>query len=79
MPYITASIIMQLLQGVIPTLEQWSKEGETGQRKITQITRYMTLGIALLQSLGLLTVFQAGALPPSRSGQPPLASPMRSS
>ena len=49
MPYITASIIMQLLQGVIPKIEQWPKEGESGQRKITQITRYMTLGIALLR------------------------------
>ena len=62
MPYITASIIMQLLQGVIPKIEQWQKEGETGQRKITQITRYMTLGIALLEAFGLLTVFR-GALP----------------
>ena len=52
MPYITSSIIMQLLQGVIPKVEQWAKEGESGQRKITQITRYMTLGIALLQSIG---------------------------
>jgi len=59
MPYITATIIMQLLQAVIPTVERWSKEGEAGQRKITQTARYMTLGIALLESLGLLTVFQA--------------------
>lgn len=58
MPYITSSIIMQLLQGVFPKLEQWAKEGESGQRKITQITRYMTLGIAFLQSLGLLTLFR---------------------
>ncbi len=58
MPYITSSIIMQLLQGVIPTIERWSKEGESGMRKMTQTTRYMTLGIALLQSLGLLTVFR---------------------
>ncbi|MBI5232321.1 MAG: preprotein translocase subunit SecY [Coriobacteriales bacterium] len=58
MPYITASIIMQLLQGVIPRLEAWAKEGETGQRKLTQITRYMTLGIAFIEALGLLTVFQ---------------------
>lgn len=58
MPYITSSIIMQLLQGVIPQIERWQKEGEAGQRKITQITRYMTLGIALLQALGLLTVFR---------------------
>lgn len=68
MPYITSSIIMQLLQGVIPKVEQWAKEGETGQRKITQITRYMTLGIALLESVGLLATFNAaipttGAVP----------------
>jgi len=59
MPYITSSIIMTLLQAVIPTIERWSKEGETGQRKITQVTRYMTLGIALVESIGLLTLFQA--------------------
>jgi len=59
MPYITSSIIMQLLQGVIPTVEKWAKEGESGQRKITQITRYMTLGIALLESLGLLATFRS--------------------
>ena len=59
MPYITSSIIMQLLQGVIPKVEQWAKEGESGQRKITQITRYMTLGIALLESIGLLATFRA--------------------
>ena len=59
MPYITSTIIMQLLQAVIPTIERWSKEGEVGQRKITQTARYMTLGIALMESWGLLTVFQA--------------------
>ena len=59
MPYITSSIIMQLLQGVIPKVEQWAKEGESGQRRITQITRYMTLGIALLQSVAMLGVFQS--------------------
>jgi preprotein translocase subunit SecY len=58
MPYITASIIMQLLQGVVPKIEAWAKEGEAGQRKITQITRYITLGIALLQSLGFLSIFR---------------------
>ena len=74
MPYITSSIIMQLLQGVIPTIERWQKEGEAGQRKITQITRYMTLGIALLQALGLLTVFRsAGAISSSAvPGAPPV-------
>jgi preprotein translocase subunit SecY len=69
MPYITSSIIMQLLQGVIPKIEQWQKEGETGQRKITQITRYMTLGIALLEAFGLLTVFR-GALPTGAGTMP---------
>ena len=59
MPYITSSIIMQLLQAVIPKLEAWAKEGETGQRKITQITRYMTLGLGFVESLGLLAMFQS--------------------
>ena len=44
MPYITASIIMQLLGVVIPKLEQWQQEGQTGQKKITQWTRYLTVG-----------------------------------
>jgi preprotein translocase subunit SecY len=65
MPYITASIIMQLLQGVIPKVEAWAKEGESGQRKITQITRYMTLGIALLQSIAMLGVFRNAISAPS--------------
>lgn len=71
MPYITASIIMQLLQGVIPKLEAWAKEGESGQRKITQITRYLTLGIALLQALGLLTVFRSALGTATGPGIPP--------
>ena len=70
MPYITSSIIMQLLQGVIPTVEKWAKEGESGQRKITQITRYMTLGIALLESLGLLATFRSALS--TGPGAPPL-------
>jgi preprotein translocase subunit SecY len=57
MPYITASIIMQLLQVVIPKLEKWSKEGETGQKKINQTTRYVTIVLALLQSTGLAFAF----------------------
>jgi preprotein translocase subunit SecY len=61
MPYITSSIIMQLLQAVIPKLEQWAKEGESGQRKITQITRYMTLGLGLMESIGLVALFQQPA------------------
>ena len=58
MPYITASIIMQLLAVVIPKLEELKKEGEQGRRKITQYTRYATVGLALLQSTGLVTLAQ---------------------
>ncbi|MEP6477680.1 MAG: preprotein translocase subunit SecY [Actinomycetota bacterium] len=60
MPYITASIMMQLLQVVIPKLEAWSKEGETGQKKINQATRYVTIVLALLQSTGLTFAFHNG-------------------
>jgi preprotein translocase subunit SecY len=59
MPYITATIIMQLLTAVIPKVEQWSKEGESGQRKITQVSRYMTLGIGLMESIGFIALFQS--------------------
>ena len=59
MPYITSSIIMQLLTAVIPKVEQWSKEGETGQRKIIQITRYLTLALGFVESIGLVTFFQS--------------------
>ena len=58
MPYITASIIMQLLQAAIPALERLAKEGESGQRKITQYTRYMTLGIGAIEAIGYLSMFQ---------------------
>lgn len=58
MPYITASIIMQLLTIVIPTLGQWAKEGEVGQRKITQYTRYLTLVLATVNSIGLTVFFE---------------------
>jgi preprotein translocase subunit SecY len=57
MPYITSSIIMQLLTVVIPKLEQWQKQGEQGIKKITQWTRYMTVTLALLQSTGLVFLF----------------------
>jgi preprotein translocase subunit SecY len=53
MPYISASIIMQLLTYVVPTMEQLKKEGEAGRRKVTQYTRYGTLGLAIFQSLGI--------------------------
>ena len=59
MPYITASIIMQLMQGVIPAIGRWAKEGETGRRKITQITRYLTLGLGLINAIGYLLLFKS--------------------
>ncbi|MFN8106150.1 MAG: preprotein translocase subunit SecY [Acidimicrobiia bacterium] len=62
MPNITASIIMQLLQVVIPKLEQWREEGELGQKKITQATRYLTLVLALIQSAGLAYLLSTGQL-----------------
>ena len=62
MPYITSSIIMQLLTVVIPKLEQWQKEGETGTKKITQWTRYLTVGLALMQSTGIVFLFHRGGL-----------------
>jgi preprotein translocase subunit SecY len=59
MPYITASIILQLLTVVVPTLEKLQKEGELGRRKITQWTRYLTIALAIMQSLGIATMLQA--------------------
>ena len=61
MPYITASIIMQLMQGVIPAVGRWAKEGETGRRKITQVTRYLTLGLGLINAIGYLLLFKSSA------------------
>lgn len=60
MPYITASIIMQVLTVVIPKLEEWQQEGATGQRKITQWTRYVAIAIATLQGAGLTFIFGQG-------------------
>ena len=59
MPYITASIILQLLTVVIPTLEKLSKEGELGRRKITQWTRYLTIVLSVLQSFGIAQGLQS--------------------
>ena len=59
MPYISASIIMQLLTYVVPTFEQMKKEGEGGRRKITQYTRYGTLGLALFQSIGIAVALES--------------------
>jgi len=58
MPYISASIIMQLMTYVVPTLEALKKEGESGRRKITQYTRYGTLGLALFQALAIATALE---------------------
>jgi preprotein translocase subunit SecY len=60
MPYITSSIIIQLLTGVIPKLSEWRDQGSAGERKITQTTRYLTIGLALLQATGLAFVFHSG-------------------
>jgi len=59
MPYISASIIMQLMTYVVPTFIQLKKEGEQGRRKITQYTRYGTLGLAIFQSLGIAMALEA--------------------
>jgi preprotein translocase subunit SecY len=60
MPYITASIILQILTVVIPKLEQWQEQGAVGQRKMTQWTRYVTIAIAVLQSTGMAFLFHNG-------------------
>src|SRR6059036_232420 len=58
MPYITASIILQLLTVVVPTLDKLQKEGEIGRRKITQWTRYLTVVLAVVQSVGIALALQ---------------------
>jgi preprotein translocase subunit SecY len=60
MPYITASIIMQILTVVIPKLQEWQQQGAVGQRKTTQWTRYVTIGISMLQATGLVFLFHNG-------------------
>jgi preprotein translocase subunit SecY len=60
MPYITSSIIIQLLATVIPKLEQWRDQGAVGQKKLTQTTRYLTVALALMQSTGLVYLFHKG-------------------
>lgn len=61
MPYITAEIIMQMLQAVVPSLSELAREGEAGQRRITQYTRYLTIGLALIESIGYLFLFKSSA------------------
>jgi preprotein translocase subunit SecY len=67
MPYITASIILQLLVVVIPRLEELKKEGQSGQAKITQYTRYLTVALAVLQSTGIIALARSGRLFPDPS------------
>jgi preprotein translocase subunit SecY len=64
MPYITASIIVQLLVVVIPRFEQLKKEGQAGQQKLTQYTRYLTIALAILQSTGIIALARSGQLFP---------------
>jgi preprotein translocase subunit SecY len=65
MPYITASIIIQLLVVVIPRFEQLKQEGQSGQQKLTQYSRYLTIGLAILQSTGFIALARSGQLFPS--------------
>ena len=62
MPYITASIIVQLLRVVIPRFEELHREGQSGTAKLTQYTRYLTIGLAVLQSTTIITVARSGQL-----------------
>ncbi len=64
-PYINASIILQLLAVVVPTLEQWSKEGAEGQKKTTKLTRYITVGLAFLQGIGMAVGLKAAIVNPN--------------
>src|SRR6266536_563747 len=72
MPYITASIILQLLVKVIPRLETLRQEGQSGQAKITQYTRYLTVGLAILQSTGIVALARSGNLIPGCPANTPL-------
>jgi preprotein translocase subunit SecY len=67
MPYITASIILQLLTVVVPSLEKLQKEGEVGQQRITQYTRYLTVGLAFAQAIGYVFLFRSFT---QQAGQP---------
>ena len=71
MPYITSSIIIQLLSTVIPKLEEWRDQGAVGQKKITQTTRYLTVALALMQSSGLVYAFHGhDSGPPGHQHRP---------
>jgi preprotein translocase subunit SecY len=77
MPYITASIILQLLTVVIPRLETLKKEGQAGQAKITQYTRYLTVGLAILQSTGYIELARSARCSRVRDGGRQPAHPER--
>ncbi len=64
-PYINAAIIIQLLNVVVPTLEQWSKEGQEGHKKTTKVTRYLTVVLAFLQAIGMSIGLKAAILNPN--------------
>ena len=64
-PYINAAIIIQLLNGVVPTLEQWSKEGAEGQKKTTKVTRYLTVALAFFQAIGMSIGLKSAILNPN--------------
>jgi preprotein translocase subunit SecY len=70
MPYITASIIIQLLVVVIPRFEQLKKEGQSGQQKLTQYSRYLTIGLSILQSTGFIALARSGQLFPDCTNTP---------
>ena len=70
MPYITAQIILQMFQAVVPSLGELAKEGESGQRKITQYTRYLTIGLALLNAIAYLFYFKSFGVSFSQMGIP---------
>nr|WP_306792852.1 preprotein translocase subunit SecY [Collinsella urealyticum] len=70
MPYITSSIILQLFQGIIPSLHELAREGEVGQTKITQYTRYLTLALAILNSVGYLFLFKSFGINFNGAGAP---------
>jgi preprotein translocase subunit SecY len=70
MPYITAQIIMQMMQAVIPSLQALQQEGESGQRKVTQYTRYLTVGLATLNAIGYMFLFKSDMYGLDFSGLP---------
>nr|WP_229056277.1 preprotein translocase subunit SecY [Collinsella sp. D33t1_170424_A12] len=70
MPYITSSIIIQMLQSVVPSLHELAREGEVGQTKITQYTRYLTLALAVLNAIGYLFLFKGFGISFNGAGAP---------